>query len=172
MTHWRKFDDPKYMGAYYLDEGKDLTVEIEKVTQGVAKNKQGEQKKGLLYFKGHSKPLLLNTVNGTTIQRLLKSEQVEDWIGKRITLFLTREDSFGVKDVLVIRVRGTLPPAATQTSPPTNNLPVLDIGHEKWEAAVQSVKDGKTTLERILKEWKIPAKDLVEFNRLTNEPKS
>lgn len=164
MTHWRKFDDPNYMGAYYLEHDKDLIVEIARFEQGVAKSKDGEKKKGLIYFKGHSKPLLMNATNGKMISRILKSEQVEDWIGKRISLYVTREKAFG-ETIDVVRVRATLPPQTAPNSEPTQNKPVLDVGHEKWGAAVASVKEGKTTIEAILKVWDIKPTDLDAFKQ-------
>ena len=108
MPHWRLLMTSDKLHAADL-QGRDCTVEIERVTQGEYTDNKGKKvKKPDLWFKGKSKPLGLNATNAKTIARLLGSNNTEQWIGKAITLYPTTTDAYG-EQVECIRVRPKLP---------------------------------------------------------------
>jgi len=111
MAHWKKLMDPKeFLFAFDLD-GREITLEIEKVVAGEMIGEQGKRsKKPIATFKGTTKKLALNTTNCKTIVQLYGSNEVNDWAGKRITLFPTTTN-FGGTTMDCIRIKPVLPPA-------------------------------------------------------------
>lgn len=63
----------------------------------------GEDHKPVAYFNEVDKGLVLNKTNATTIQELHGSE-MNDWTGKKVTLFAT-EVAYQGKQTMAIRVR-------------------------------------------------------------------
>lgn len=104
----RKLYDKAYIYAYDL-EGRDVTVEIVRVTGGTLVGTGGKSnKKPVLYFKGTEKGLALNITNARVIAGLYGGFDSEKWIGKRITLYATTT-TFGSQTVDCIRIRPTVP---------------------------------------------------------------
>jgi hypothetical protein len=100
----------KYLTAADIEESGDLDCTIknvELVTLG-----QGAEKdtKLLIHLKGMEKGFVCNKTNATTIQKVLGSDDTDDWIGGRITL-KAMEVQFGKDMVMSIRV-GLRKPAA------------------------------------------------------------
>lgn len=108
-THWKKAFNPDYLGAYAFqpDEEKTLTIasiSTEMVTGPDAKKEQCS----VIYWQEKEKPMILNVTNSKTIQKLMKSPYIEDWIKKRITLIVKTVSAFGEK-VDAVRVKNELP---------------------------------------------------------------
>ena len=107
-THWKKLINPDYIGAYYLEDGKDLTVEITEVKREFVSGEGGRKEEcTVAYLKGH-KPFILNRTNQKMISLVLKSPYIEDWIGKKITLYVTTTKMKG-DTVECLRVREKAP---------------------------------------------------------------
>lgn len=104
----RKLYDKAYIYAYDL-EGRDVTVEIVRVTGGTLVGTGGKSnKKPVLYFKGTEKGLALNITNARVIAGLYGGFDSDKWIGKRITLYPTTT-TFGSNTVDCIRIRPIVP---------------------------------------------------------------
>ena len=86
--------------------GKDATLTIKSVTPPNAeKSANGTViDKPIVYFNETDKGLVLNKTNGRTIG-LAHGNEMDGWVGKKITLFATTTESFGKKDVPCVRVR-------------------------------------------------------------------
>ena len=113
--------DREYIGAWDL-EGRDVTVTIERAVGGEIIGEKGRKdKKPILHFVGKEKTMIVNRTNGKTIATLY-GPKVEDWKGKRITLYpsMTRAPD-GSGDVECIRIRPAVPKIAVK--PPTPELP-------------------------------------------------
>lgn len=115
MTDYRKFFDKDYIGSWDL-EGKDVTLVIDRV-EGKTLTAPGgaKSKKPVIFFKGTTKGMALNVTNGKTIAGMYGSE-VNDWAGKRITIFPTTT-TFGAATVECIRVRPKIPSGKTSAPP-------------------------------------------------------
>jgi len=119
-THWKSlFDASEFLFAHDLN-GKDVTVQIEKVTAGQIQGEKGRKnKKPVVAFRGKSKRLALNKTNSRVIAKLYGND-VEQWAGKWITIYPTTTD-FGGETVECIRVRPRVPqapkPGAPQSEP-------------------------------------------------------
>lgn len=118
MTDYRGLYDRDYIGHWDL-EGRDVTVTISKVTPGelVAQGNR-KSKKPIVHFVGKDKGFVVNKTNGRTIASLY-GPKIEDWVGKKITLFctMTRDPSGGSGEVECIRVRPVKPPVAPPAKP-------------------------------------------------------
>jgi hypothetical protein len=128
-TDVRTMYDKEYLYAYDL-KGRDVTLTIERVTQGKLTGTGGKSsKKPVVYFREgtEKKGLALNITNARTIAGMYGGFEVEKWIGKRITLFPTTT-TFGSNTVECIRIRPNIPAtarngkaAAEPEAPPPEN---------------------------------------------------
>lgn len=88
------------------DVGEGTVCTIEGVSQeNVAKEGADPEMKWCLHFTNLDKPLVLNTTNMQLIAKFLKSEDTDDWEGKKIILYDDPSVSFGGKLTGGIRVR-------------------------------------------------------------------
>lgn len=110
--HYKKmFDDKEHMFAYDLD-GRDFTLQIERVTAGELEGEKGRKsKKPIISFVGAKKKLAINKTNGKTIASLYGSD-TDAWAGKWITIYPTTTN-FGGETVECIRVRNERPQGKT-----------------------------------------------------------
>ena len=137
-THWKKLNNPNYIGAYSLmdsGEAKDLTVTIEKVVQESVSGPDGKKEDCIVaYLKGH-KPMILNATNSKIITALYQSPFIEDWAGKKITLYVSIVRAFG-EEVEALRIRLS-----------ARQLPERKEGHPKREGAQQALAREQCTIE-------------------------
>lgn len=108
LTHWKALFDPSdFLFAHDLN-GKDATVQIERVSAGQIQGEKGRKNnKPVVQFKGKTKRLALNKTNSRIIAKLYGND-VEQWAGKWITIYPTTTD-FGGETVDCIRVRPKVP---------------------------------------------------------------
>ena len=109
-TDYRALYGKEWLGAWDLQD-KDVTVTIIKCEGGELTAAGGRKsKKPVLTIKGTDKKLALNATNGKTIAGLY-GKYVDDWAGKRITLYKsTTRSPDGSGDVECIRIRAAVPP--------------------------------------------------------------
>ena len=149
-THWKKLDNPNYLGAYSLMDGeyKELTVLIEKVVLEDVKTERGTDQCKVAYLKGQ-KPLILNATNCKIITNMYQSPYIEDWQGKNITLYIAKIKAFG-ETIEAIRVKSTKP---------VIKLPELTPDHQRWDAALLAISEGNTTVEDIKRNYSLTKKN-------------
>ena len=96
-THWKKMTNPNYLGAYAFEPGEEKTGTIAQVKQEMVTGADGKSEECIVcYFREQSlKPLILNKVNCKTIEKLLKTPYVENWVGKQITMCVKPVKAFG-----------------------------------------------------------------------------
>jgi len=111
-THWKQLVNTDYIGAYALG-GEDLTLTIRETRRELVIGANGKKEDCMVihWMERDYKPLILNRTNAKSITKLLGSAYVEDWSGKRITLYPTTT-KFGGEVVECLRIRPTLPKAA------------------------------------------------------------
>jgi hypothetical protein len=71
------------------------------------KSQRGTEKKTVIIFKDHPKPMILNVINRKSIAKALGSPNYEDWEGQRIALYEGKEPK--ADDGFAIRVREYAP---------------------------------------------------------------
>jgi hypothetical protein len=63
----------------------------------------GEDDKPVVYFENQSKALVLNKTNSNSLEELSGSDETDDWVGLRISLYATKVDFQG-RRVPAIRI--------------------------------------------------------------------
>lgn len=96
----------KNLSAKDLDE--DVTYTISGYTFDAFN--EGEAAKIRLEFEETEQGFVVNKTNGTTIEKVLGTDDIDKWVGKRITIYPT-EVEFKGETVLGLRVRLRAPKA-------------------------------------------------------------
>ena len=118
-THWRKMTNPNYMGAYSLDEGRDVVLTIAYVRQeGVIGSDGKKEECAVCHWKERDfRPMILNVTNLKAIAKVTGSPYIDDWVGHRIQIGTEQVRAFGtITDAL--RVRPEKPKEARQVEIP------------------------------------------------------
>ncbi len=106
--HWKKTTNPDYLGAYAFDDGKDMIVKVKDVKVESIQSQQGKEDKPVMYFEGSVKPLILNKTNMKTIEQVTGSPMLDDWVGKKLQLYVAQVSGFGTI-TSAVRVREFAP---------------------------------------------------------------
>lgn len=72
---------------------------------------RGQVEKGVIYFEKTEKYLIVNKTQLDQISKAVGSEYLEDWVGKKITLFATQVQAFGKMED-AIRIKKYVAPTA------------------------------------------------------------
>jgi hypothetical protein len=113
--HYQEEDTMKvYTESRYIKHqdlaDQDWVVTIKDVTREEIKGQDNQpKKKFVLHFQELEKGLILNTTNMNILYKILGSDDSEDWIGKRITLYCKDDIEMGGEIVSGVRVRPKLP---------------------------------------------------------------
>src|SRR5262249_44486974 len=100
--------DSKYLKKE--DVTPPVTATISKVSGPVNIGGEGAKKmRYMLHFEELDKPMVLNSTNGQLIAQITGSDETDDWIGKRVTLYNDPNVSYGGKLLGGIRVRAPKP---------------------------------------------------------------
>ena len=108
-THWRKIIETDYLGGVDLDDGqgghKDVTATIAQTKRETVKDQNGTEDTCLvLHFSEKLKPMILNVTNSKTLEKLVGTGYIEDWVGRKIQIGTEKVKAFGeVHDALRIR---------------------------------------------------------------------
>lgn len=112
-THWRKYLTTEYLGGFDLDDGqgghKEIEAKIQDVKKDITTDPTGKREEVLtLHFEDGVKPMILNVTNAKTLEKLFRSQYIEDWKGHTIIIGTKKVKAFGeVYDAL--RIRNRLP---------------------------------------------------------------
>jgi len=136
-THWKRLQNPDYIGAYWLPPGEDVTVAIDFVVREVIVGTGGKKEEcTVAHLKGGVKPFILNATNSKTIAKLY-GNYIEDWAGKPITLFASTAKLAG-DTVECLRIR---PVVATRKKRPINE--------ERFKKALAAIQAGTYTADEL-----------------------
>lgn len=116
-THWRKLDNPDYIGAYAFQPGEEKVVTIIRVGRERVIGADGKSEEcTVVHFAENEKPMILNATNGKAIQKVAGTGYIENWAGVRIVLHVEKVKAFG--DVVdAVRVMKKKPPEKQQPAP-------------------------------------------------------
>lgn len=110
-THWKKLENPDYLGAYALQPNQDLIVQIKSVGQEEVYNPTNNKKETCTvarFMDPAIKPMILNVTNCKTISKLYNTPYIEDWAGKYIAIYIAKVKAFG-ETVDALRIRSKVP---------------------------------------------------------------
>jgi hypothetical protein len=83
------YDQSQWMKAAELDE--EVTLKIKDVTEEVVGSGKEKETKLCVWFNNQKQGLLLNKTNNRTL-RGAYGDETDDWIGKRVVVFVTETD--------------------------------------------------------------------------------
>jgi hypothetical protein len=150
--------DNKYLGSWDLEvNGKyePTIVTIEKIYQDVMVGEMGKEDKVFIKLKEFEKSMVSNRTNFKRLEIFFNSFNPDDYTSKQIVLSVEKVKSpQGMVDALRFSTRPL----------PKKELPLLP--DEKLPVAVESVKSGRTTIEKIQKQYTLTADQIKMF---TNE---
>jgi hypothetical protein len=138
-THWKVFQNPKYIGAYSFRPNEKKIVTIKSFCQETVTSNLGTQECLVLYFDSDEKPMIAKPTNCRLISSALKSENVADWVGKKIELYVA-EITVKKEKINAVRVKPTAPIEKKER---------LSLGTPRWTRAVQQLAENKITIEEI-----------------------
>ncbi len=109
-THWKKLNNPDFLGAYALDPGEDLILTIGNVREEQFTGTGGKKDEGIIvHFKEKEfKPMICNSTNAKAISKVAGSPYIEDWSNTKISLYTAEVSAFG-ETVDALRVRAFAP---------------------------------------------------------------
>jgi len=152
-THWKKAFNPNFMGAWSIDEGKELVVTIEAAKKEELTNPDGKKEECLvLQLKGH-KPMVCNKTNAKTIAIVTGSPYLEDWPGKSIQLYVEQVRAFG-ETVPALRVRPVRPSGKKK------------INAEQYKRMKSAVASGKLDKAQALNDYQLTESQHKEISAL------
>ena len=104
-THYRKLMNPEYLGAYSLEDGKDIVLTIDYIKVETVTGTDGKKEDlPVCHWKEPEKSMILNATNMKMIAKVLGSNFVEDWSGRKVQIGTEKVRAFGdVVDALRIR---------------------------------------------------------------------
>ena len=152
LPHWKKLNNPDYIGAYSLDRGKDMTLTIDYVNREIITGTGGKKEEcTVLHFKEAQKPMILNRTNAKTIQKIYGTPYIEEWAGKKITLFASVTKLAG-EEVECLRIRPVRP-----------TLPELLLSDtDNFRNCQQAIRNGYS-IEQIQKKWTLSPEVIKEL---------
>lgn len=152
MPHYKRLVNPNYIGAYALNPGEDLTVQITKVQVEEITGTGGKTDNRIVaHLSKPNKPFILNATNMKTITRLVREKLLKEgasdipelgadtdlWSGLNITLYASTTQVAG-ETVSCLRIR-----------PVTARVEPKPISAERFTKAIESLRAGKVTAEKI-----------------------
>lgn len=100
----------KYLKQGDIDEPMLVTItDIDK--RNVAPDNKPAEMKGVMSFAELPKPLILNKTNINRLEKHFGTDDMDDWIGKKVVIFVDPDVEMGGEIVGGVRLRG---PKATQ----------------------------------------------------------
>ena len=109
-THWKKLNNPDFLGAYALEPGEDLVLTIDRVKEEQFTGTGGKKDEGIVvHFKETGvKPMICNATNAKAITKVAGSPYIEDWSNTKIAFYAAEVSAFG-ETVDALRVRPFAP---------------------------------------------------------------
>ncbi len=110
LTHWKKLKgNSNYLGAWSLEPGKDMVLTIAEARREPVKDEKGEEADCLvLHFKEKVLPMIVNSTNCKSIEKIYRTPYVEEWRNRAIQLYTKKVKAFG-DTVDALRIREFVP---------------------------------------------------------------
>ena len=108
-THWKKLTNPNYLGAYSLDNKKEMSITIKHVAREMVKGTGGKEEECTVAHMVNGKPMILNNTNCKVIEKIYGTPFIDDWKNKKITIYIANIRAFG-EDVKALRIKPEAPP--------------------------------------------------------------
>jgi hypothetical protein len=142
VTHWRKLTDREYLGAWDVPKPTVATITAVTGTQLPGQGDVKASKKPVISFKNTEKKLIAGATICKAIAHMY-GDDVEQWVGKPVTLYATTTRAKGGDQVDCVRVKPEIPtrPATGVMSQPVDEAmrakQVEQAGGQMQQSAVR-----------------------------------
>jgi hypothetical protein len=154
-THWKKQHNYNYLGSYSLVPGNDMVLTIRELKPEEITGVNGKKENGFVcYFSENVKPMILNKTNCKIIEKVYGSPYIEDWVGKKIQLYVTQVSAFGTQTD-ALRIRAQIPGGKSE---------VQQLADLYLTVKDKMSPDKRKDAERIMKD-----KEIESYAKLRNE---
>ena len=145
LTHWKKLQNPLYLGSYDFQPNEERTVTVKDVKREMVKGPDGSEEETILYFVENYKPMIMNATNSKMLTKLSESPYVEKWIGISFKLVVVKIKAFGeFMDALRIKSEKVV-----------KLLPELVLDSANFVKVKEAIKSGKFTIEQVESTYKL-----------------
>lgn len=143
-THFKKLKNTDYLGSWDLIDAngqtKNVTVTIKDIKKQMVHDGKGGQSECIVLFFNECKPMIMNATNLKVTAKVMGSNYIEDWVGKKIEIGTEKVRAFGeIHDALrIAKISLDLTPT-----------------HPKWKGAKEAIQSKTVTIEQIKKQYTI-----------------
>jgi len=128
LTHWKKLENPDYIGSYAFQPNETKTLTIASVNREEVTGPDGKKEEcTIVHWRENEKPMILNATNGKMIQKHAGTPYIEQWAGVRLDLTVEKVKAFG-EVVEAVRVKKTKPEQPQQAA--TQQPVCADCGNQ------------------------------------------
>ena len=139
LTHWKKLQNPDYLGSYDFQPGEERTVTVKDVKRQMVKGQEGTEEHTIVHFNEPYKPMIMNATNSKMLTKLSESPYVEKWIGVSFKLVVVKIKAFGeFMDALRIKSEKVV-----------KTLPVLVLDSPNYIKVKEAIKNKAATIEQV-----------------------
>lgn len=110
----------------------EMVVTITKVgKRNIAREGDAPEYKWMVALKEFSKPMVLNSTNIKRLAKACQSDDTDDWIGKRVTLYVDPDVEYAGNIVGGLRFKSSpVAPEVTQRKPTQTGAPFDDMADD------------------------------------------
>jgi hypothetical protein len=138
-THWRKLKDTNFLGSWDIVNNELILTIKSIITENVQSPDGKTEQLPVMHFIENYKPMILNATNFKNISKALNSNFIEDWINKKISIYVTPVKAFGqITDAL--RIKPNAPKTEKQ---------ILTMDHPKFNDIMGKLTSGETTVDTV-----------------------
>lgn len=117
-VHWKKVvSDPTYIGEADFEPGEEKVLTIASVNQmETVTTQEGKSIKAVVHWVEKEKAMILNVARSKAIQKVAGSPYLDEWVGKKVQLYIDNKVKAFGEIVSAVRVRPYAPKANAQAS--------------------------------------------------------
>jgi len=145
LTHWKKLQNPLYLGSYDFQPNEERTVTVKDVKREMVKGQEGTEEHTIVHFVEAYKPMIMNATNSKMLTNLSGSPYVEKWIGTSFKLVVVKIKAFG-EFIDALRIK---------SEKVTKLLPELVLDSANFVKVKEAIKSGKFTMEQVESKYKL-----------------
>jgi hypothetical protein len=145
LTHWKKLQNPLYLGSYDFQPGEERIVTVKDVKREMVKGQEGTEEHTIVHFTEGYKPMIMNATNSKMLTNLSGSPYVEKWIGTSFKLVIVKIKAFG-EFIDALRIK---------SEKVVKTLPELTLDSPNFIKVKDAIKNGKATIEQVETKYKL-----------------
>ena len=145
LTHWKRLQNPTYLGSYDFQPGEERIVTVKDVKREMVKGQDGTEEHTIVHFVEGYKPMIMNATNSKMLTNLSGSPYVEKWIGTSFKLVVVKIKAFG-EFIDALRIK---------SEKVTKLLPELVLDSANFVKVKEAIKSGKFTMEQVESKYKL-----------------